>query len=116
MGCLEPRQYLLHGLKGRTFVLLSAVNSKGHQTLQAYDFSRGLLTLNYERKAMKKYFNGTWKFGTAKLVHKYNKFATTYDSQDKTTFYNGKVVKHKHGQFKAIQYSFLPYVFIFVLY
>lgn len=34
----------------------------------------GRLKLNYERKAMKKYFNGTWKFGTAKLVHKYKKW------------------------------------------
>lgn len=34
----------------------------------------GRLKLNYERKAMRKYFNGTWKFGTAKLVHKYNKW------------------------------------------
>jgi putative transposase len=94
----------------------------------------GRLKLNYERKAMKKYFNGTWKFGTAKLVHKYNKWflhipmtkeyqaldfagvnnivgvdlginfiATTYDSQGKTTFYNGNVVKHKRGAFKAIR-------------
>jgi len=92
----------------------------------------GRLKLNYERKAMKKYFNGTWKFGTAKLVHKYKKWflhismtkeyqvlgladvnnivgidlgmnflATTYDSQDKTTFYNGNIVKHKRGKFKA---------------
>ena len=81
---------------------------------------------------MKKYFNGTWKFGTAKLVNKYNKWflhipmtkehqkldfanvnhivgidlginflATAYDSQGKTTFYNGNGVKHKRGQFKA---------------
>ncbi|MBP3039627.1 transposase, partial [Bacillaceae bacterium Marseille-Q3522] len=34
----------------------------------------GRLKLNYERKAMKKYFNGTWKFGTAKLVYKYQKW------------------------------------------
>lgn len=34
----------------------------------------GRLKLNYERKAMKKYFNSTWKFGTAKLVHKYKKW------------------------------------------
>ncbi|MDK7386075.1 transposase, partial [Bacillus pacificus] len=92
----------------------------------------GRLKLNYERKAMKKYFNSTWKFGTAKLVHKYKKWflhipmtkeyqtldfadvnnivgvdlginflATTYDSQSKTTFYNGNIVKHKRGKFKA---------------
>ncbi|MBU8908292.1 RNA-guided endonuclease InsQ/TnpB family protein [Desertibacillus haloalkaliphilus] len=91
----------------------------------------GRIKLNYERKAMKKYFNGTWKFGTAKLVHKYKKWflhipmtkeykelefanvnhivgidlginflATTYDSQGKTTFYNGNIVKHKRGTFK----------------
>lgn len=34
----------------------------------------GRLKLNYERKAMKKYFNGAWKFGTAKLVHKNKKW------------------------------------------
>lgn len=92
----------------------------------------GRLKLNYERKAMDKYFNGTWKFGTAKLVHKYQKWflhipmtknfskldesdvnnivgvdlginflATTYDSRGKTTFYNGNIVKHKRGKFKA---------------
>jgi putative transposase len=92
----------------------------------------GRLKLNYERKAMKKYFNGTWKFGTAKLVHKFQKWflhipmtkdfseldyvnvnnivgidlginflATTYDSQGKTKFYNGKAVKYKRGAFKA---------------
>lgn len=92
----------------------------------------GRLKLNYERKAMKKYFNGNWKFGTAKLVYKHKKWflhipmtkeftpldyanvnnivgidlginflATTYDSQGKTTFYNGSIVKHKRGKFKA---------------
>src|SRR5690606_41935719 len=30
-----------------------------------------------------------------------NFLATTYDSQGKTTFYNGNVVKHKRGVFKA---------------
>lgn len=92
----------------------------------------GRLKLNYERKAMKKYFNDTWKFGTAKLVYKYKKWflhipmkkeyqelefanvsnvvgvdlginflATTYDSQGKTTFYNGNIIKHKRAAFKA---------------
>lgn len=90
------------------------------------------LKFNYERKAMKKYFNGTWKFGTAKLVYTYKKWflhipmtknyqkldfanvnnivgvdlginflATTYDSQGKTTFYKGNMVKHKRGKFKV---------------
>ncbi|USK72581.1 RNA-guided endonuclease InsQ/TnpB family protein [Peribacillus asahii] len=92
----------------------------------------GRIKLKYERKAMKKYFNGTWKFGTAKLIHKHQKWflhipmtkefteldysnvnhivgvdlginflATTYDSQGKTTFYDGRVVKHKRGKSKA---------------
>lgn len=92
----------------------------------------GRLKLHYERKAMKNYFNGTWKFGTAKLVYTFQKWflhipmtkdfskldyvhvnnivgidlginflATTYDSQGKTTFYNGNSVKHKRGVFKA---------------
>lgn len=34
----------------------------------------GRIKLNYERKGMKKYFNGTWKFGTAKLVHRFDKW------------------------------------------
>ncbi len=34
----------------------------------------GRIKLNYERKAMRKYFNGTWKFGTAKLVYKHKKW------------------------------------------
>lgn len=34
----------------------------------------GRIKLNYERKGMRKYFNGTWKFGTAKLVHTLDKW------------------------------------------
>lgn len=92
----------------------------------------GRLKLDYERKAMTKYFNGTWKFGTAKLIFKHKKWflhipmtkeftpvdfanvnhivgidlginflATTYDSHGKTSFYNGRTVKHKRGVFKS---------------
>ncbi|MEC1779014.1 transposase [Schinkia azotoformans] len=32
-----------------------------------------------------------------------NFLATTYDSQNKTTFYNGRTVKHKRGQYKALR-------------
>jgi len=94
----------------------------------------GRLKLKFEKKAMKQYFDGTWKFGTAKLVHKFNKWflhipmtkdyaelnladinnivgvdlginflATTYDSSGKTTFFSGKEVKHKRGQYKALR-------------
>lgn len=34
----------------------------------------GRLKLPYVRKGMKKYFNGTWKFGTAKMVYKHDKW------------------------------------------
>ena len=34
----------------------------------------GRLKLPYERQGMKRYFNGTWKFGTAKLVYKHEKW------------------------------------------
>ncbi len=34
----------------------------------------GRLKLKFERQAMKRYFNGSWKFGTAKLVYKFNKW------------------------------------------
>ncbi|WIV19831.1 transposase [Paenibacillus polygoni] len=34
----------------------------------------GRLKFHFEKQGMKHYFDGTWKFGTAKLVHKYNKW------------------------------------------
>ncbi|WP_070327056.1 RNA-guided endonuclease InsQ/TnpB family protein [Exiguobacterium aurantiacum] len=92
----------------------------------------GRIKLDYARKGMRQYFNGTWRFGTAKLVHKHEKWflhipvtkafpelddacvtnivgvdlginflAVTYDSQGETTFYDGRMVKHKRGTFKA---------------
>ena len=94
----------------------------------------GRLKFRFEKQGMKRYFDGTWKFGTAKLVHKQSKWflhipvtkdfselefanvnnivgvdlginflATTYDSQNKTTFYNGRTVKHKRGRFKVLR-------------
>jgi IS605 OrfB family transposase len=92
----------------------------------------GRIKLSYQTKGMEKYFDGTWKFGTAKLVNKFNKWflhipmtkdneqlqdsnvnnvvgvdlginflATTYESNGKTAFYNGKQVKNVRGQYKA---------------
>ncbi|MFB5267016.1 RNA-guided endonuclease InsQ/TnpB family protein [Paenibacillus enshidis] len=94
----------------------------------------GRLKLCYEKQGMQHFFDGTWKFGTAKLVYKHRKWflhipmtkefpefdftkvkhmvgidlginflATTYDSQSKTTFYPGRTVKHKRGQYKALR-------------
>ncbi|MBS5909211.1 IS200/IS605 family element transposase accessory protein TnpB [Paenibacillus macerans] len=94
----------------------------------------GRLKLRYEKQGMQHFFDGTWKFGTAKLVYKHKKWflhipmtkefpeldfadvnhivgidlgmnflATTYDSQNKTTFYPGRTVKHKRGQYKALR-------------
>lgn len=94
----------------------------------------GRLKCNFEKQGMTHFFDGTWKFGTAKLVYKYKKWflhipmtkdfdtleftnvnnivgidlginflATTYDSQNKTTFYNGRAIKHKRGQYKALR-------------
>ncbi|MDX5323244.1 MAG: transposase [Exiguobacterium sp.] len=34
----------------------------------------GRIKLDYARKGMRRYFNGTWRFGTAKLVHKHEKW------------------------------------------
>ena len=96
----------------------------------------GRIKLPYEKKGMYDYFDGTWKFGTAKLVRKFDKWflhipmtkeipqlniqdvnnvvgvdlginflATSYDSKGKTTFFNGRKVKHKRGQFKAVRKS-----------
>ena len=96
----------------------------------------GRMKIPFERKGMQTYFNGDWKFGTAKLVSKFDKWflhipmskeipqlneqdvnnivgvdlginflATTYDSKGKTMFFNGRIVKHKRGQFKATRKS-----------
>nr|WP_242704085.1 transposase [Enterococcus sp. 669A] len=94
----------------------------------------GRLKLCFEKKGMRRFFDGTWKFGTAKLVHKFNKWflhismskenqlpelaettqvvgidlginflATTYDSDGKTNFFNGREVKHHRGKAKALR-------------
>lgn len=34
----------------------------------------GRLKFKFEKKAMAHYFNGSWRFGTAKLIHKFNKW------------------------------------------
>ena len=96
----------------------------------------GRIKLPFELKGMQKYFNDDWKFGTAKLVYKFNKWflhipmtkgipllkeqdvnnvvgidlginflATSYDSKGKTTFFNGRPIKHKRGRFKATRKS-----------
>ena len=45
-----------------------------NQDLFSVNTLSGRLKFKFEKKAMKRYFNGTWKFGTAKLVHKFNKW------------------------------------------
>ena len=35
---------------------------------------KGRIKVDFCTKGMEKYFDGTWQFGTAKLVHKYNKW------------------------------------------
>lgn len=96
----------------------------------------GRIKLPFELKGMQKYFNDDWKFGTAKLVYKFNKWflhipmtkgipllkeqdvnnivgidlginflATSYDSKGKTTFFNGRNIKHKRGRLKATRKS-----------
>lgn len=90
----------------------------------------GRLKIPFEIKSKEIYFDGTWSFGTAKLVYKFNKFflhipvskeysefdytkcnqivgvdlginflASTFDSNDKTIFFNGKHIKNKRAQF-----------------
>lgn len=94
----------------------------------------GRLKIPFETKGMEKYFNGSYKFGTAKLVYKFNKYflhipmtkqyqqttpfevdkivgidlginflATTYDSENKTFFYNGRHIKSKRGNYKLLR-------------
>lgn len=92
----------------------------------------GRLKLRFEKKGMHAFFDGTWTFGAAKLVHKFKKWflhisvskeeelpeltattqvvgidlginflATTYDNDGKTSFFNGRKVKHHRGKAKA---------------
>lgn len=94
----------------------------------------GRLKIPFETKGMEKYFNGSYKFGTAKLVYKFNKYflhipmtkqyqqttpfevdkivgidlginflAATYDSENKTFFYNGRHIKSKRGNYKLLR-------------
>ena len=94
----------------------------------------GRLKIPFEIKFNEKYFDGSWSFGTAKLVNKFNKFflhipmtkeindfsfsncnqvvgidlginflATTYDSNGKSLFFNGKHIKDKRAQFSKIR-------------
>lgn len=96
----------------------------------------GRIKLPFELKGMQKYFNDDWKFGTAKLVYKFNKWflhipmtkeipllkeqdvnnvvgidlginflATSYDSKGKTTFFNGRNIKHKRSRMRATRKS-----------
>ncbi len=45
-----------------------------NQTLFSVNTLGGRLKFKFEEKAMKRYFDGTWKFGTAKLIHKSSKW------------------------------------------
>jgi len=108
-----------------------------------YSLVKGLFSVNtlegrikvpFETKGLEHYFDGTWKFGTAKLVNKYGKWflhipvtkdfketelteidkvvgvdlginflATAYDSNDQTTFFKGRQIKHKRGKYKRLR-------------
>lgn len=94
----------------------------------------GRLKISFETKGMEKYFDCSYKFGTAKLVYKFDKYflhipvtkeyqqtnpfkidkivgidlginflATAYDSEGKTTFYNGRQIKSKRGNYKILR-------------
>lgn len=94
----------------------------------------GRLKIPFESKGMEKYFDGTYKFGTAKLVYKFNKYflhipmtkeyhqttpysinkivgidlginfiATCYDSYGTTTFFKGRHIKTKRGNYKILR-------------
>jgi putative transposase len=45
-----------------------------HQDLFSVNTLGGRLKFMFEKKAMKRYFDATWKFGTAKLIHKSDKW------------------------------------------
>jgi IS605 OrfB family transposase len=94
----------------------------------------GRIKVKYNNTAFEQYFDGSWKFGTAKLVNKHGKWflhipfskeaeepkftdtatvvgvdmginftATAYDSEGKTTFYNGRHIKDKRAKYKRLR-------------
>ena len=94
----------------------------------------GRLKIPFEIKGMENFFDNSYKFGTAKLVYKFNKYflyipmtkeyqqttplkinkivgidlginflATTYNSEGKTIFYNGRNIKSKRGNYKSLR-------------
>lgn len=94
----------------------------------------GRIKVKYNNTAFEQYFDGSWKFGTAKLVNKHGKWflhipfskevedtkltdtttvvgvdmginfiATAYDSEGKTTFYNGRKIKDKRAKYKRLR-------------
>ncbi|UFT99175.1 transposase [Radiobacillus kanasensis] len=93
---------------------------------------KGRISVPFETKGMEHFFDGEWKFGTAKLVTKKGKFflhipmnkvfegsekidnivgidlginfvATVYDQNGKTTFFSGKQIKQKRSHYKMVR-------------
>ncbi|MGC5327033.1 RNA-guided endonuclease InsQ/TnpB family protein [Brevibacillus sp. SYSU BS000544] len=94
----------------------------------------GRVKVPFETKGMERYLDGSWSFGTAKLVMKYGKFflhipmtkeiesvseqnikqvvgvdfginfvASTYDSQGKSLFFNGRAINDKRSHYKHLR-------------
>ena len=45
-----------------------------NQNVFSVNTLKGRIKLQFQTKGMKKYFDGTWQFGTAKLINKFNKW------------------------------------------
>ncbi|KQC46894.1 transposase [Geobacillus sp. Sah69] len=104
------------------------------QGLFSVNTLEGRIKVPFEPKGMEQYFDGSWTFGTAKLVYKHNQFflhipmtktiptvdehnirqvvgvdvgvnflAAAYDSQGKTTFFNGRKIKHMRAKYKRMR-------------
>jgi IS605 OrfB family transposase len=96
----------------------------------------GRVSIPYETKGMEHFLDGTWRFGTAKLIYKKRKYflhipitkeipdvdwkeiknilgvdfglnflAVSYHSQDATTFFSGRLIKDKRGEYKRVRKS-----------
>ncbi|MGG6309293.1 RNA-guided endonuclease InsQ/TnpB family protein [Paenibacillus macerans] len=94
----------------------------------------GRIKVPYMTKGMESYFDGSWSYGTAKLVHKKGEFflhipvskeiaeieteaihqvvgidlginfvATSYDSQGKCAFFQGRPIKDKRSRYKHMR-------------
>ncbi|AJY75422.1 RNA-guided endonuclease InsQ/TnpB family protein [Paenibacillus beijingensis] len=156
-SCFSLRSQMAQSVMKTVIARYQSLKSNGHDWTKVqfrkpeydlvwnrdYSLIQGLFSINtlggrvkvpFETKGMEQYFDGTWSFGTAKLVNKYGKFylhipmtkeiptasehtisqvagvdmgihfvAVSYDSQGKSLFFNGRLIKNKRSIYKHMR-------------